>query len=298
MDGHDDVRAVGERVERLLGELRDGGDPRAAAVAEELVGAVVQLYGAGLERVLEVASADDGVLAALVGDPLVESLLLVHDLHPLDADARIQRALDRVRPYLGSHAGGVDYLGVDGKGVVHLRLEGSCNGCASSTETVRLAIAQAIEEAAPETTGIDVEGVATPQPLLQIGRRPGAPTPAPAPPPAPAWVRLTDPVPATTGTVVVSAAGTPVLVCRLGETLYAYRNACPACRSTLGGGHLDPDSGALRCPGCGARYDARIAGAGLDDPGRHLVPVPLLVDDAGVRVAVADGGLVGSGVAP
>ena len=52
------------------------------------------------------------MLAPLADDPLVESLLLLHGLHPLDVDARIQRALDRVRPYLGSHAGGVEYLGV------------------------------------------------------------------------------------------------------------------------------------------------------------------------------------------
>ena len=35
---------------------------------------------------------------ALAADPLVESLLLVHDLHPLDADARIRRALEQVGP--------------------------------------------------------------------------------------------------------------------------------------------------------------------------------------------------------
>ena len=41
---------------------------------------------------------------------------MLHDLHPLDVDTRIQRALDKVRPYLGSHAGGVTYLGVTGEG--------------------------------------------------------------------------------------------------------------------------------------------------------------------------------------
>jgi Fe-S cluster biogenesis protein NfuA len=106
-----------------------------------------------------------------MADPLVEALLLVHDLHPLDVDARIQRALDGVRPYLGSHAGGVEYLGVDGDGVVRLRLEGTCNGCPASTETVRSAIQRAVEDAAPETSGVHVEGVVTPTPgLLQISR--------------------------------------------------------------------------------------------------------------------------------
>jgi Fe-S cluster biogenesis protein NfuA/nitrite reductase/ring-hydroxylating ferredoxin subunit len=287
----DDVKAVGQRVEQLLGELRSGGDPRAAAIAEDLVGSLVQLYGAGLARVMELV--DTGTAATLADDPLVESLLLVHDLHPLDVDTRIQRALDRVRPYLGSHAGGVDYLGVDEHGVVRLRLEGSCNGCASSTETVRLAIAQAIEEAAPETAGIDVEGVAKPEKLLQIGRRPGIE--APAPTANPGWVRLTEPAPPAGTTTVVTVADQPVLLCRLGESVYAYRDACPACRSALGDGRLEPGNGALHCPGCAHRYDVRLAGAGIDDPAQHLVPLPLLVDAEGVRVAVPDLALVGAG---
>ena len=170
MEGKQDARVAGERVEALLDQLRTGPDPKAAVVAEDLVRCLVDLYGAGLTRIVEIVGAER--VGDLAADPLVESLLLIHDLHPLDADARIQLALDRVRPYLGSHAGGVEYRGIDETGVVHLRLEGSCNGCPSSTVTVRMAIEAAVQEAAPETAGIEVEGVAAAdQPLLQIGRR-------------------------------------------------------------------------------------------------------------------------------
>ena len=126
----------------------------------------------------------------LAADPLVEGLLLLHGLHPLDVDARIQRALDQVRPYLGSHAGGVQYLGVS-DGVARLRLEGSCHGCPSSTVTVQLAIEGAVQDAAPEVTEVVVEGMtAPPEPkLLQIGPRPGA-VPAAAPPAAAAGWRV------------------------------------------------------------------------------------------------------------
>ena len=114
-------------------------------------------------------------MTALTEDPLVESLLLLHDLHPLDVDARIQRALDKVRPYLGSHAGGVQYLGVR-DGVARLRLEGSCNGCPSSTVTVQLAIEGAVQDAAPEVTEVRGRGddrSAGRATLLQIGPAPG-----------------------------------------------------------------------------------------------------------------------------
>ncbi len=172
-----DVQRVGARVEELLDALKSGGFGPAADAAEELVGLLVGMYGDGLGQIMNLLADQPGgaaMIDALAEDPLVESLLLLHGLHPLDVDARIQRALDRVRPYLGSHAGGVEYLGVDDAGVARLKLEGSCHGCPSSTVTVELAITGAVQEAAPEVTEVKVEGMTvTPEPgLLQIGKRP------------------------------------------------------------------------------------------------------------------------------
>ena len=163
-----DLRAVGSRIEELLGRIRSAGDPATAETAEEVVRLVVELYGAGLERRVELAGPV--VLERLVEEELAASLLVLHGLHPKDTETRVVGALDRVRPYLGSHAGGVELLGVDPGGVVHLRLEGSCDGCPSSTMTVKLAIERAIEEAAPEVTAVEVENLTRerePQ-LLQI----------------------------------------------------------------------------------------------------------------------------------
>src|ERR1039457_4087509 len=170
-----DARQVGARVEELLGILQSKGGEATARAAEELVRLLLGLYGDGLSHIMAALRAEGpagtAVLDRLLEDPLVESLLLLHDLHPLDVDARIQRALDQVRPYLGSHAGGVEYLGVR-DGVARLRLEGSCHGCPSSTVTVQLAITGAVEAAAPEVTQVVVEGMTEPPgpKLLQIGR--------------------------------------------------------------------------------------------------------------------------------
>src|SRR4249919_3315197 len=171
------VRQAGERIEELLGTLR-AASGSAAAAAEELVRLLLGLYGDGLGHIMDALAAEgaagEAVRDRLLADPLVESLLLLHDLHPLDTDTRVQRALDRVRPYLGSHAGGVEYLETGQDGVARLRLEGSCHGCPSSTVTVRLAIEGAVQDAAPEVTEVVVEGMTEPPgpALLQIGRRP------------------------------------------------------------------------------------------------------------------------------
>ena len=294
------VRTVGERVEKLLSSLRSGGsDP--AATAEELVRLLVGLYGDGLGRTVEIlahhGAAGAEIMTALTDDPLVESLLLLHDLHPLDVDARVQRALDRVRPYLGSHAGGVEYLGV-ADGVARLKLEGSCHGCPSSTVTVRLAIEGAVLEAAPEVVEVVVEGMTKlPEPaLLQIGRRPEMDAAGSAPGNAAAtygesasgvgWVALPNIGPPSSRPVTASAGGITVLVCAVRGTLYAYRDACPVCGSSLADGTLEREL--LTCPNCGARYNARLAGQGTDGTAAHLDQLPLLTDSLGVRVALPE----------
>jgi Fe-S cluster biogenesis protein NfuA len=283
------VAQTGERIEELLASLRARGGT-AAVTAEELVRLLVGMYGDGLAAIMA-ALAEEGepgraVMDRLAADSLVEGLLLLHGLHPLDVDARIQRALDQVRPYLGSHAGGVQYLGVS-DGVARLRLEGSCHGCPSSTVTVRLAIEGAVQDAAPEVTEVVVEGMtAPPEPkLLQIGPRPDAVPDggAPASTGGGSWISLPDIGPPSSRPVTAAAGDLAVLLCSVRGTLYAYRDQCASCGSSLGEGTLNRE--VLTCP-CGSRYDVCRAGTGLDGLAAHLDPLPLLADSQGVRVAV------------
>jgi Fe-S cluster biogenesis protein NfuA/nitrite reductase/ring-hydroxylating ferredoxin subunit len=278
------VQQVGDQIEELLARLTAKGQGPAA---EELVRLLVGLYGDGLAHIMAALAEDEGVTAAmlerLTGDPLVESLLLLHGLHPLDVDTRIQRALDKVRPYLGSHAGGVHYVGVT-DGVARLRLEGNCDGCPSSTVTVQLAIEGAVQDAAPEVTQVLVEGVTEPpgppEPvLLQIGSRPDLPVETEGP----GWVTLAEIGPPSARPVATTAADLPIVLCSVRGTLYAYRDGCAACGSGLGDGRLDRQ--VLTCA-CGATYDVSRAGRGLSDTSLHLNPLPLVTDSQGIRVAV------------
>jgi hypothetical protein len=150
-----DALQAGEQVETLLAELRTRAGPSAADVAEELTGCLVQLYGDGLAAIMRVVSEDQRLVALLISDPLVESLLLVHDLHPLDTQARIRRALGRLGP-------GNELLGVDDHGVAHVKLASKCGSTAAAVE-------QVIAAAAPETTGMEL--APRDPPLLQIGHR-------------------------------------------------------------------------------------------------------------------------------
>lgn len=165
MSSAPDVRSSGERIEALLQASAAAG-PVAREHAEELVRLVVELYGAGLERLLEIAydggRLDDDVVAALAADELVAGLLLVHGLHPYGLPDRVERALEQVRPYLGAHGGNVELGDVTDDGVVELRLLGSCNGCSSTAQTLKDAVEGAILAAAPEVVRIDTAPGAEP----------------------------------------------------------------------------------------------------------------------------------------
>jgi Fe-S cluster biogenesis protein NfuA len=108
---------------------------------------------------------------------VLSHLLLIHDLHPVDVETRVARALEEVRPYLGSHGGDVELLGVT-DGVARLRLNGTCDGCPSSAVTLKSSIETAIMRAAPELERVEAEGLDEPkQKLLQIGSLAAAPGP-------------------------------------------------------------------------------------------------------------------------
>jgi Fe-S cluster biogenesis protein NfuA len=152
---------LGQRIERLIARIEAAPDPSVRADALELTRSLMELHGAALDRLMEIVAQAGAAGYALMddfaGDDLVASLLLLYGLHPHDLETRVRKALDKARPFLHSHGGDVELLGVV-EGVVRLRLAGSCPSCPSSTMTLKLAIEQAIYEAAPDVTEIIIEG--------------------------------------------------------------------------------------------------------------------------------------------
>jgi Fe-S cluster biogenesis protein NfuA/nitrite reductase/ring-hydroxylating ferredoxin subunit len=284
------------RVETLLGEIEALKDPNARQKAAEIVQVLLELYGEGLARMMEtVAQGEERkrTFEAFAGDELVSHLLLLHGLHPLDVETRVVRALEEVRPYLQSHGGNVELLGVEG-GVARLRMQGSCDGCPSSAMTLKLAIEEAVQKAAPDLEGIEAEGVAEPQPTPTIVAGPTLRRKEKKQQPeedGTSWMTIGGlPQLSGGGLLVKDISGEPVLFVKLENDLYAYRNLCPGCGESLEGGSLK--GAELGCPGCGVSYDGRQAGRCLDDPQLHLEPIPLLVGEEGL-VKIAQPSAVG-----
>ncbi|MFE1443369.1 hypothetical protein [Streptomyces sp. NPDC058739] len=163
------AQETGRRVEEILDRLTADGDPAGATAAEELVRSLMDFYGSGLARILQLLAASPGDPAArLLGDELVASLLVLHDLHPEDRDTRIRRALDSLRGQ------DLEVLGFDqDTGRLTLRAEagGGC-GCGSGADGAREAAEAALACFAPEVTVVDIETAPAGPTLLQIGVAP------------------------------------------------------------------------------------------------------------------------------
>jgi Fe-S cluster biogenesis protein NfuA/nitrite reductase/ring-hydroxylating ferredoxin subunit len=277
-----------ERVQGLQDALERGEGSPTRDLAEELVAAIVQMYGAGLDRIVGglLASGPDGarIAAELAEDPLVATLLLIHDLHPIPLEQRVQAALHSVRPYMDSHGGDVELLSLQ-NGIARIRLRGSCSDCSASSMTLELAIKQALEDAAPDLEGLEVEGVAPQLTGLALPMANGQRSELPVVM-SPAWFDL-DVVaePADGSLAAVSVAGSELVLANVDGTLLAYRDTCAECGGPLHDGSLA--AGALRCPRCRRSFFLPRAGRSMDDDRLQLEPVPLLREQGRVKVALS-----------
>lgn len=166
------------RIETLIHQAENLPDPKLRDQVQELVAHLLDFHGAALGRMVEqvakLGPPGRRVLDAWLDDELIASMLVLYDLHPDGLESRVREALDSVRPYLRSHGGNVELVSI-ADGIVHLRMQGKCNGCPSSEATARLTIEGAIYARAPDVAGIEVEGIAAPRvgtafvPLEQLG---------------------------------------------------------------------------------------------------------------------------------
>jgi Fe-S cluster biogenesis protein NfuA/nitrite reductase/ring-hydroxylating ferredoxin subunit len=287
-------------VDTLVGELQQLPDPASRAVVEELLSTVLDLHGEALSRMLDALGPRgdpeaDRLLQRMAADDLIRGVLLLHGLHPMDLRSRVEGALESVRPYMQSHGGGVELVGVSGD-TVRIRLQGHCQGCPSSMVTLKLAVEKAIDEAAPDVAAIEVldapdaPASAPPQiaglvslPIVNSSGPRSATRPSVSP--SGEWVTLAARAAhIDDGSVMKTKAGKDaVLIARAGGVFYAYVAACPACAGVMERAALD--GAQLVCDLCGARYDIRRAGAGIES-GFRIEPLPLLEESGVLRIAI------------
>lgn len=134
-----------EKVEELIARIDSSEDESLREAARDLVQVLMEFHGNAIARMMEMV--DSSVAQSMGRDDAVRPVLLLYDLHPETTEARVRRAVDRIR-----HA---EFVGVEGL-AVKVRLTG--NGHSPSRATLEAAI----QEAAPEVESIEIEGLKSP----------------------------------------------------------------------------------------------------------------------------------------
>jgi Fe-S cluster biogenesis protein NfuA/nitrite reductase/ring-hydroxylating ferredoxin subunit len=269
----DEMNRLGRRVQELMEQVEALPDTPARALMHECITALLGFYGIGLDRILQIVkrSGIGGQKACddLIHDRIVSGMLLIHGLHPASLETRLLEAIEKIRPYMQSHGGNVELLSLVDD-FARLRLEGACKTCPSSAVTLELAVRHAIEEACPDLIGFEVEGAAAPAAAESHA--------------APEWKSVPDARHLQEGGLIRSVVSdVPLILCKAGGQLYAYRDRCPACNLPLHLGALA--DGILSCR-AGHRFSVRNAGLSPDDSHLFLEPVPLVAGGESVEVAL------------
>ncbi len=67
-----------------------------------------------------------------------------------DLNERVNRALDKIRPYLEADGGGITLEEITDEKVVKVKLHGACDGCPFSYQTLKAGVEQALLKEVPE----------------------------------------------------------------------------------------------------------------------------------------------------
>ncbi|WP_026464136.1 NifU family protein [Adhaeribacter aquaticus] len=80
--------------------------------------------------------------------------------------ARVEKALDQIRPYLEADGGNVKVLELTDDMVLKLELMGACGSCSMSTMTMKAGIEQAVKREVPEILSVIAVNLTEPEVLL------------------------------------------------------------------------------------------------------------------------------------
>lgn len=155
-----EFQSCAARIEPLVQRAAALPDAAARAAALDLLQAVLDVHGAVVARLIEllVEAGEPGreLLARCGEDPLIGGLLILYGLHPIDLEARVLQAVEKLKPLLRAQS--VEVSGVEvGAGGVQVTLAGAAPGCGGHAGGVSQKLEQAIWDAAPDAAAVHVE---------------------------------------------------------------------------------------------------------------------------------------------
>ena len=161
----DETRAGGAlrqcvgRMETSIEALESIGDANTRGVARDLLEAALDLHAIALAKILTIcqeAENGDLLIRDLLADAYVGAVVLLHGLHPQDAEARLRSKLAEMRPHWGVRGFRVELSHID-RTAARLQVMVSDDAERGTNKALALEIEQVLTEAAPDLDEIVVE---------------------------------------------------------------------------------------------------------------------------------------------
>ena len=157
----DQIRQLGKLITQF-DQMPEG--PQKVA-CKELVHLLMDVHGAGLERVMEIVFEDPtsgrAIVDNLARDSVVSSLLVLYSLHPDDLETRVRKAVEHMLPRLRKLSCNAEFVRID-ESVVHLRVTTTGHSCGSSTGEIRAIVEDVVYEFAPDVVALEILGLDEP----------------------------------------------------------------------------------------------------------------------------------------
>ena len=90
----------------------------------------------------------------LLNENQIETKITMSETKTNSIETSVKEALDMFRPQLQADGGDMEFISVDNKNRVHLRLVGACGGCPMATMTIKMGIERYLKDAVPEVTEV------------------------------------------------------------------------------------------------------------------------------------------------
>src|SRR5581483_2816272 len=117
--------------------------------------ALDKLHGEALRRLVRRLRRENGDAAEALleevaaGDEVVYTVLRRHEIIAPPIEARVAKALDKVRPSLATHGGDIEVVAI-APPRIEMRFLGSCSACPAQSFTLKSVIASALKLDCPE----------------------------------------------------------------------------------------------------------------------------------------------------
>jgi hypothetical protein len=155
------VRKLGQLITQF-DQMPDGPQKTAC---KALVQLLMDVHGAGLERMLEIVFEGEGSGPALIDklghDTITSSLLLLYSLHPDDLETRVHKAMERIGPRLRKLSCGAELVRIE-EGAVQVLISTSGHSCGSSAKDIQSIVEDGVYELAPDVASLEIIGLEMP----------------------------------------------------------------------------------------------------------------------------------------